>query len=160
MTKRAVLSQGSRAPEFSLPDQEGKPRGLADFAEQYLVLFFYPKDNTPGCAIEAQSIGRAAGRFRSFKAMPIGISGGTLKTKRRFCAKLDLTVPMLTDEDFSTARAYGVYGPKKFMGITYEGISRTTFVLDAARNVIKIFEKVKPAGHAEELLDYLAKLGS
>ena len=157
------MKEGDIAPDFSLTDKDGSHYSLASFAQPYLVIFFYPKDNTPGCTIEAKAFSDALDRFASLGAAVIGISGGTDKTKASFCKKQELCVTLLSDPDFSTAKSYGVFGPKTFMGRSYEGISRHTFILGAAdsdgrRSVLKYFTEVSPAKHIPEVEEALRQL--
>ena len=157
------MKEGDIAPDFSLTDKDGKSYTPTSFTEQYLVIFFYPKDNTPGCTIEAKGFSDALEAFSSLGAAVIGISGGTDKTKASFCKKHELRVTLLSDSDCSTAKSYAVFGPKKFMGRSYEGISRHTFILGAPnkegrRPVIKAFTKVSPAKHIAEVEEWLRGL--
>lgn len=153
-----VLQAGTAAPKFSLPDRTGELCTLADLKGDYTVLFFYPKDSTPGCTIEAREFNQALKKFQKRKIAVIGISGGDQKSKEKFCSKQGLKLPMLSDSDFKTAAAYGVFGQKKFMGRTFNGIHRATYVLDKQLKVLKVFDKVSPAGHADEILDYISSL--
>lgn len=155
------MQEGNSAPDFSLTDKDGLNYSLGSFAEPYLVLFFYPKDDTPGCTVEAKGFSDALAELATLGARIVGISGGTDKTKGKFCAKHGLEVLLLSDTDFSVAKAYGVFGPKKFMGRTYEGIARQTFVLGAPnaageRAIIKHFTAVTPATHVAEVREFLA----
>jgi peroxiredoxin Q/BCP len=124
------------------------------------VVFFYPKDNTPGCTIEASEFSSALRSFATKKIALFGVSGGSDKTKTAFCAKHKLTVTLLSDEDFSVANQYGAFGEKSFMGRTFNGILRKTFIMDKRGVVVKIFDGVKPAGHASEVLAAIAELES
>lgn len=157
------MKEGDIAPDFSLTDKDGKSYSLSSFTEPYLVIFFYPKDNTPGCTIEAKGFSDALEAFSSLGAAIIGISGGTDKTKASFCKKHELRVTLLSDPDFSTAKSYAVFGPKKFMGRSYEGISRQTFILgtpnkEGHRPIIKAFTEVSPAKHCAEVEEWLRRL--
>lgn len=155
------MQEGQTAPDFSLTDKEGTHYSLRSFSESYVVLFFYPKDDTPGCTVEAKGFSDALGDLATLGARVVGVSGGTDKTKGKFCAKHGLEVLLLSDTDFSVAKAYGVFGPKKFMGRTYEGIARQTFVLGAPnsageRTIVKHFTAVTPATHVAEVRAFLA----
>jgi peroxiredoxin Q/BCP len=152
------LKVGDKAPKFNLMDKEGKEHGVGLDKSDYLVLFFYPKDNTPGCTLEAQGFSAALKDFSRRKAKVIGISGGDRKTKDKFCVKYDLMVALVSDTEFSVAKAYGVFGDKKFMGRVYKGIFRTTFIVDKSGKIAHIFDDVKPDGHAEEVLGVLKGL--
>jgi peroxiredoxin Q/BCP len=157
------MKEGDIAPDFSLTDKDGNSYSLSSFTEPYLVIFFYPKDNTPGCTIEAKSFSDALEAFSSLGAAIIGISGGTDKTKASFCKKHELRVTLLSDPDFSTAKSYAVFGPKKFMGRSYEGIFRQTFILGAPaqegrRLVLKIFPEVSPTKHTPEVEAWISEV--
>ena len=151
----AKLKEGGQAPAFELPDRSGDIHTLQEQKEKFLVIYFYPKDSTPGCTIEAVEFNGASAKFKRAKSKVIGISGGNAKTKEKFCKQHDLDLLLLSDEDFSVAKAYSAYGPKVFMGKKFKGIFRMTFVLDQKRKVIKIFDKVKAEGHADEVLEFL-----
>lgn len=154
----AVISEGTKAPDFSLKDRDGKTYALKDFDTDYLVVYFYPKDNTPGCTIEANMFTRYLESFTKVNTTIIGISGGDEKSKAKFCEKYGLKILLLSDTDFSVSESYGVYGEKSFMGKTYMGISRVTFVLGKDRKVIRVFENVKPVTHAQEVLSLIKGL--
>jgi peroxiredoxin Q/BCP len=155
IVKPSVLNVGQRAPQFSLSDHSGTTYKLKDFAGKTVVLFFYPKDNTPGCTIEAKEFSARLDAFAKKGATLIGISGGTAKTKAKFCTSHALTVPLLSDTDFSVSQAFGVYGEKKFMGRVYLGIYRTTFVINGDQRIEAVFEEVSPEGHADVVLNSL-----
>ena len=150
-----LLQTGKKAPAFNLPDKDGTKHRLSSFEEDYFVLFFYPKDNTPGCTIEANQFSAHEKKFSDLNTKVIGISGGDEKSKTKFCTKHKLKTLMLSDTDFGVSKKYGVFGPKQFMGKKYEGISRVTYVLDKNKKVIQVYEKVKPAVHAKEVLDFI-----
>jgi peroxiredoxin Q/BCP len=147
--------EGSKAPAFSLKDKDGKIYALKDMDEKYLVIYFYPKDNTPGCSIEAREFSKDIAKYKKLGAKVIGVSGGDEKSKTKFCEKNNLKILLLSDTDFNVSEKYGVYGEKKFMGKTYMGITRTTFILDKERKIVKVFEKVKPLGHSKDVLKNL-----
>jgi peroxiredoxin Q/BCP len=150
-----MLQEGKKAYGFCLKDKDEKEHCLKDVKSDYTVLFFYPKDNTSGCTIESKDFSKNLEKFQKLNTTVIGISGGDQKSKEKFCSKNNLKQPMLSDTDFKVSEKYGVYGEKKFMGNTYMGISRVTFVLDKNKKVIKVFEKVKPLGHAKEVLEVI-----
>jgi len=152
----AKIKEGGKAPRFTLCDKDGVEHGVGKTKADFIVLFFYPKDNTPGCTVESQEFSDTLKEFTRRGAKVIGISGGDQKTKQKFCSKYDLKVDLVSDTDFEVSQAYGVYGEKKFMGRTYQGIYRTTFVVDKAGTIIKIFSDVTPKGHAREVLDAVA----
>lgn len=147
-----TLKSGSIAPEFSLKDKDGTPHSLMQVKSKYTVVFFYPKDDTPGCTIEAKEISAALTKFTKSGVTVFGISGGDEKSKKKFCEKFGLKVTLLSDTDLSVSSAYGCYGEKSFMGRTFMGIMRTTFLLDEKKHIVKVFDGVKPEGHAAELL--------
>jgi peroxiredoxin Q/BCP len=154
------LKEGDKAPKFRLLDKDGVSHGIGTTDADFIVLFFYPKDNTPGCTIESQEFSKALKQFARRGAVVIGISGGDQKSKEKFCAKYDLKVALVSDSDFAVSKSYGVFGEKKFMGRTYQGIRRTTFVVDRAKNIRKIFDTVSPKGHAGQVLEALDNLNS
>jgi len=148
----AELKIGSKSPTFALTNQDNQKISLKDIKEDFIVLFFYPKDNTPGCTIEAKSFTKQNKIFKKQNTAAFGISGGDLKSKIKFCEKAGLDIPLLIDTDGAVGTKYGVYGEKTFMGKKYIGFSRKTFILDSEKKIIHIFDKVKPEGHAEEVL--------
>ena len=148
-----VLAVGKKAPKFLLPDKNGEKHSLESSETDRVVLYFYPKDDTPGCTLEAQEFSGVASSFKKLGVTVIGISGGDNRSKAKFCLKHDLKIPLLSDSDFAVSEAYGVYGEKKFMGRTYKGIHRTTFIVNVKRGVIEeVFSSVKPEGHAQDIL--------
>ena len=151
-----VLKVGDKAPEFRLKDKDGKVHQLE--TNKYTVVYFYPKDDTPGCTIEAKEFTKDLKEFEKLGIEVIGISGGDEKSKTKFCNKYHLKITLLSDTDFSVSTKYGVYGEKSFMGKKYLGISRTTFVLDKNNKIIKIFGNVKPEGHSKEILEFIQSL--
>jgi thioredoxin-dependent peroxiredoxin len=154
----ALIKEGSKAPVFKLEDQDGNARSLKDFDHDYIVLFFYPKDNTPGCTLEAQGFSKLSKKFETLSAIPIGISGGDSRSKQKFCLKAQLNVLLLSDTDGATGTKYNTYGEKKFMGKTFTGFHRKTFILNPERKIIKIYDNVKPGEHPEEVLEYIKNL--
>ncbi|MBN8549199.1 MAG: peroxiredoxin [Deltaproteobacteria bacterium] len=152
------VKEGAKAPAFELCDKDGTKHALKSMKEKYVVLYFYPKDDTPGCTLEAKEFTADLKKYSKLKAAVIGVSGGDEKTKTKFCKKHDLDVLLLSDPDFEVAKAYESYGQKTFMGRKYMGILRNTFVLDAKRKILKVFSAVKPEGHSAEVLAYLKSL--
>jgi peroxiredoxin Q/BCP len=152
------IREGAKAPTFKLQDKDGSTYGVGATKSDFTVLYFYPKDDTPGCTIEAQDFSKNLKDFKTRKATVIGVSGGDKKTKQKFCSKYGLTVPLVSDADFSVSRAYGAYGEKKFMGRAYKGIFRKTFIVDSKGTIARIFDSVKPEGHAREVLKALDEL--
>ncbi len=151
--------QGKAAPDFKLSDSSGTEYSLEDFTGKFMVVFFYPKDDTPGCTIESKSFSKNLKKFSKLETDVVGISGGDDKSKAKFCTKYKLKTLMLSDSDFSLAKKYKCYGEKSFMGKKYLGILRNTYVLDAKRKVVRVFEGVNPLTHVGEVLEYLSTLG-
>ncbi len=154
-TSKISLLEGKKAPNFTLLDYKGDTYTLNKIDSTYKIIFFYPKDSTPGCTIEAKEFSKHHNDFQKIDAQVFGISGGTLKTKEKFCTKFKLKITLLNDEDFEVSKSYGVYGTKKFMGRSYLGIYRTTLILDKNNKILKVYEDVSPLGHAKEVLGYL-----
>ncbi len=144
-----MISVGKSAPAFSLETDAGEKLSLKDLKGRPVVLYFYPKDDTPGCTVEACEFRDAFPRFKGSKAVILGISPDSVKSHQKFKEKFDLPFTLLADEDHAIAEKYGVWQKKSMYGRSYMGIARTTFVIDKSGKVAKIFEKVKPKGHAE-----------
>ena len=153
-----MLDEGKKAPAFTLEDKDGEKVRLNGIESDYTIVYFYPKDNTPGCTTEAKEFSKDLGKFKKIGAEIIGISGGDNSTKEKFCGKHKLKVTLLSDPDFKVSDKYGVFGEKQFMGKKFKGIHRATFVLDKNKKVLKCYPKVKAAGHSKEVLDYLKSL--
>src|SRR3989344_696291 len=149
-----TLQEHSPAPDFSLPDKDNKIHTLSKIKSEYLVLYFYPKDNTQGCTIEATDFTRLQNDLKKVGAEIIGISGGNNITKAKFCEQHNLKILLLSDEDFAVCKKYGVYGEKRFMGKKFFGIKRTTFIIKN-KKIIKVYENVSAAGHGPQVLDFL-----
>lgn len=147
-----VLSAGNQAPEFELMDNEGKLHKLSDYQGQTIVVYFYPKDDTPGCTKEACSFRDAYADFREAGIEVIGISPDNEKSHSKFIQKYELPFVLLSDPDHQVCEAFGVWGLKKYMGREYEGVYRTTFVIGPDGVVKRVFENVKPADHSHEVL--------
>lgn len=147
-----------KAKDFSLQDKNGKMYKLSEIELKYKVLYFYPKDSTPGCIIEAKEFSDNLDNFKKLNAEIIGVSGGDNKSKEKFCNLFNLKIILLSDTDFKVSKSYGLYGEKSFMGKKYLGINRTTFVMDSKNEIIKTFENVKPLGHAKEVLNYIKSI--
>jgi peroxiredoxin Q/BCP len=147
-----MLSIGKKAPSFSLPDKDGNKISLQDISSTYTLIYFYPKDNTPGCTLEAVGFSKTKKEFEKLDTTVIGISGGNEKSKAKFCEKNNLTIPLLSDTDFKISTKYEVYGEKKFMGRTYQGISRISYLLDKDKKIINVYEKVNTLSHHKEVL--------
>lgn len=152
------LSAGINAPDFSLPDENNHIRRLSDFRGRPVILYFYPKDDTPGCTAEACNFRDDYGAYIDADVIILGVSTDSPKSHLKFKEKYSLPFPLLADEDHSVAGLYGVWGPKKFMGREYEGIIRTTFLIDTHGRIARVFENVKPAQHSAEVLTALKLL--
>jgi peroxiredoxin Q/BCP len=148
-----TLKKGDQAPQFSGLDQDGKSHSLADYAGKKLVVFFYPKANTPGCTAEACDLRDNFARFESQNYALLGVSADNAKAQANFKNKFEFPFPLLADEDKSVIQAFGVWGPKKFMGKEYDGIHRTTFVIDEKGVLLDVITDVKTKTHASQLLD-------
>ncbi|WP_445457633.1 thioredoxin-dependent thiol peroxidase [Flavobacterium sp. HNIBRBA15423] len=147
-----TLKKGDKAPNFSGLDQEGKKHTLADYEGKKLVVFFYPKASTPGCTAEACDLRDNFERFKTNNYALLGVSADSAKAQTKFIEKYDLPFPLLADEDKSVIQAFGVWGPKKFMGKEYDGIHRTTFIIDEKGIIEEVIEKVKTKEHAAQIL--------
>ena len=148
---------GSVAPNFAAKDENGETVRLKDLRGQKVVLYFYPKDDTPGCTKEACSFRDSFADFKKRDIKVLGVSKDSEASHKKFAAKYKLPFTLLADPDHSIADAYGVYGEKKFMGRTYLGVKRVTFLIDEKGKVKKVFEKVKPDEHAREVLEAFAE---
>ncbi|MEM1152347.1 MAG: thioredoxin-dependent thiol peroxidase [Pseudomonadota bacterium] len=148
-----MVAIGDKAPDFSLPGAGGKTLSLSDYAGQWLVLYFYPKDDTPGCTTEAVDFSALAAEFRSRGASVIGISKDTVAKHDKFRDKHDLTVDLASDEEGSVCEAYGVWVEKNMYGKKYMGIQRATFLISPDGSVSEVWPKVKVKGHAQAVLD-------
>jgi len=146
---------GSRAPNFKLADRKGVIHSIADLKGEPVVLYFYPKDNTPGCTLQAKNFDKLLSEFKKMGFHLFGISGGDERTKEKFCRKHKLRLTLLSDTDFKVSKSYKSLGEKVFMGRRYLGILRNTYVLDRNHKVETIFEKVNPESNPSELLAYL-----
>lgn len=146
-----MLETGQKAPGFHLPNGEGEMVSLEDFRGKKVVVYFYPKDDTPGCTTEACSFRDHHQVIQEKNAVVLGISPDSSASHQKFAAKFGLPFHLLSDEDHSTAEAYGAWGEKKMYGKAYMGILRSTFIIDEEGTVIKVFPKVKVDQHAEEI---------
>ncbi len=150
-----MLKIGSKAPNFKLKDQNSKEYSLKNFKGNRIVLYFYPKDDTPGCTIEAKDFSELLAKFKKQNAVIIGISKDSVESHNKFTCKYELKLLLLSDPDHKTIEDYGVWQEKKNYGKTYMGIVRTTYLIDENGKIKKIWEKVKAKGHAEEVLNSL-----
>jgi thioredoxin-dependent peroxiredoxin len=151
-----MIKEGTTAPAFKTTDANGDTVGLKDLKGQKLVLYFYPKDDTPGCTKEACSFRDAWAKFKKRGITVLGVSPDSEASHKKFETKYKLPFTLLADKDHAIADAYGVWGEKKFMGRTYMGVQRTTFLIDEKGKIKKVFEKVKPEDHANEVLEAFA----
>lgn len=159
-TQIRTVKVGSRAPAFALSDRDGEIHTLDSIESEYVVLYFYPKDNTPGCTVEAKEFEYLLAKFTKANCTVVGISGGDSRTKLLFCTAQALKrLLLLSDSDFSVAKKFGSFGEKSFMGRKFQGIFRKTFVLNRDRQVVRIFDNVKPEGHAGEVLKFIRSGG-
>jgi peroxiredoxin Q/BCP len=150
-----MLSTGDAAPPFAAPDQSGTTRTLDDFRGRRLVLYFYPKDMTPGCTTEACDFRDNLARIASHGAQVVGISPDSVARHQKFTAKESLTFPLLADEDHAIAEAYGVWKEKSLYGRKFMGVERTTFIIDETGRIARVFERVRVKGHVDEVIDAL-----
>jgi peroxiredoxin Q/BCP len=150
-----MLTTGSKAPSLSLRSDAGDTINLDDFKGRKVVLYFYPKDDTSGCTVEACEFRDSWAAVKRTGAALFGISPDGVESHQKFKRKYDLPFPLLADTDHAVAERYGAWGEKSMYGRKYQGILRTTFVIDEAGRIAKVFEKVKPKGHAKEVLEAL-----
>jgi peroxiredoxin Q/BCP len=150
---------GQDAPDFTLPSDAGGETSLRSLRGRKVVLYFYPKDDTSGCTTQACEFRDAWADVQAAGAIVLGVSPDGVASHGKFRAKYELPFPLLADEDHRVAEAYGVWGEKSMYGRTYEGILRTTFVIDERGRISHVFEKVKPKGHAAEVLAALTPAG-
>jgi thioredoxin-dependent peroxiredoxin len=154
-----LIDVGKKAPSFSLPDQAGKAHSLRDYAGKPLVLYFYPKDDTPGCTKEACSFQSALPDFKKVKAAVLGVSVLDSASKAKFASKNALTFPLLADEDHAVADKYGAWQQKSMYGKKYMGVARVTYLIDGTGTVVKRWDAVKPDAHADEVFEAIQALG-
>ena len=154
-----MLKPGAKAPSFSLPSDGGGRIALKDLKGKTVVLYFYPKDDTSGCTTEACEFRDTWKAVKAAGAVVLGVSPDAVASHDKFKAKYDLPFPLLADVDHAVAESYGAWGEKSMYGRKYMGILRTTFVISGAGKIVKIFEKVKPKGHAAEVLAALKEAG-
>ena len=147
-----TLKAGDNAPNFSAKDQDGNVHELKDFKGNKLVVFFYPKASTPGCTAEACNLRDHWSTFQDKGYKILGVSADSPRRQQNFKNKYELPFPLLADEDKSVIEAFGVWGPKKFMGKEYDGIHRTTFIIDEEGKIEEVISKVKTKAHAEQIL--------
>ena len=148
-----ILKKGDKAPNFSAKDQDGKQHTLTDYKGKKLVVFFYPKANTPGCTAEACDLRDNFNRFTENNYALLGVSADSEKAQLKFKDKYEFPFPLLADEDKSVIEAFGVWGPKKFMGREYDGINRTTFIIDENGIIENVISDVKTKAHANQIFN-------
>ncbi len=146
------ISAGIPAPDFELLDDTNQTRRLADFRGQRVVLYFYPKDDTPGCTKEACNFRDDYSAYEQAGVVVLGVSPDSVESHRKFKTKFQLPFALLADDGHKVCDAYGVWGPKKFMGKAYEGVLRTTFLIGPDGMILRVFENVRPAEHSTEVL--------
>lgn len=141
-----------KAADFKLPDQEGKEHQLADYKGKWVVVYFYPKDDTPGCTKEACGFRDGIAELMKLGAVVLGISKDSVKSHKKFAEKFSLNFPILADETKEVITKYGAWGKKKFMGREFDGTLRKTFLINPGGEIVKIYDKVNPTQHADEVL--------
>jgi len=150
-----TITAGEPAPEFTLADEEGRMHSLSDYSGKPVVLYFYPKDDTPGCTKEACGFRDDYSTYEEAGVVVLGVSPDTSKSHAKFKTKYELPFTLLADPDHDVLKLYGVWGLKKSFGREYEGVFRTTFLIGEDGNILKVFKKVKPAVHSAEILSVL-----
>ncbi len=153
-----MLSAGDSAPDFTLPDQDGNEVTLSDLGGQTVVLYFYPRADTPGCTIQACGVRDRGGDYKAAGARVLGVSPDPILEVSKFAEKFDLDFTLLADADHAVAEAYGSWGERTMYGKKFMGVQRSTFLIDAAGTIAKIFPKVSPKTHDELVLSALADL--
>ncbi len=154
-----MLEKGTKAPEFTLPDKDGNPVSLSDFTGKKVVLYFYPRDNTPGCTRQACAFAGAYEAFKEIDAVVIGVSKDSEASHRKFAEKHGLPFILLSDPELKAIQAYGVWQEKKLYGKVSMGVVRSTFIIDENGMIEKVMLKVKPDTNAAEVLEYLKAQG-
>ncbi len=152
-----MLETGTKAPDFTLPDKDGNLVSLSDFAGKKVVLYFYPKDNTPGCTRQACAFAANYEQFKSIDAVVIGISKDSAVSHRKFARKYELPFIILSDTELQAIQAYDVWKEKKLYGKVSMGVVRTTYIIDENGNIEMVMPKVKPDTNATDILEYLKK---
>jgi peroxiredoxin Q/BCP len=145
-----------KAPHFSLPDQDGRMRSLTDFVGSWLILYFYPKDDTPGCTKEACSFRDSIAEFQKIGGAIVGVSKDSVTSHKKFAEKYHLSFPLLSDEQLEVIKAYDAWGEKKFMGRTFNGVRRKTYLINPAGEIVRVYESVNPLTHAGQILTDIA----
>ena len=153
-----MVSEGDTAPDFTLPDQDGDEVTLSDLRGQPVVLYFYPKADTPGCTTQACGIRDHRADYEQAGAKIVGVSPDTVTAQKKFAQKFNLDFTLLADENHEIADLYGVWGEKKMYGKTYMGVQRATFIIDPEGQIARVFPKVSPQTHDEVVLEALSEL--
>ena len=148
-----MISEGESVPKFEAQDADGNKIKSSDFKGKKHVIYFYPKDFTPGCTTEADEFSKDYKKFQKAGIEIIGVSPDDVDSHRKFCDKMGIKFPLLADTEKEISKTFGVWGKKKFMGREYMGVMRSTFLVNEKGKIFKIFPKVKPAGHSKEVLD-------
>lgn len=147
-----MLQENTQAPDFTLPDETGELHSLSQYAGRNVVLYFYPKDDTPGCTTEACNFRDDYSAYENTDVVILGVSPDSPKSHAKFKAKYQLPFSLLSDEDHKVLAQYGAWGKKKMYGKEYEGVLRTTYIIGKDGKILKVFENVKPANHSAEIL--------
>ena len=155
-----MLQEGTTAPDFTLEASGGGTASLSDYRGQIVVLYFYPKDDTPGCTTEACNFRDDYSEIQAAGAVVLGVSPDSVRSHDKFMLKYELPFPLLSDPDHQVAEMYGAWGEKKMYGRTYMGIIRSTYVIDEEGMIVKVFPKVRPKAHSEQVLAVLREMGS
>ena len=150
-----MIKENTKAPIFKLPSTNNKDYSLKDSIGKYVVLYFYPKDDTPGCTMETNDFNKLLAKFKKLDCEVYGISKDSLKSQDKFRDKYKIKFDLLADEEIKVLKKYKVWGKKKFMGREFMGINRTTFLIDKKGKILKIWENVKVKDHAKEVLETL-----
>ena len=153
-----MMETGKKAPSFTLKNQTGEEITLSDFKGRWVVLYFYPKDLTPGCTVEACDFTEAFLPFQKENAVVLGVSPDSVKSHQKFVEQKNLKITLLADENHAVCEKYGVWQLKKFMGKEFMGVVRSTFIIDPNGKVVHLWPKVRVAGHAKEVLEKLREL--
>ncbi|MBI4043707.1 MAG: thioredoxin-dependent thiol peroxidase [Candidatus Diapherotrites archaeon] len=158
MTSTGIPKAGEKTPLFNAKDTQGNNVGLQNFKGRKIVLYFYPKDMTSGCTVEACAFRDAHAQILESGAVVLGVSPDSADSHKKFSEKHDLTFPLLVDKDLALCKAFGAWGEKSMYGRKYFGVLRTTFIIDTRGRIARVFEKVKPEGHALEVLAALKEV--
>jgi len=156
MEEKQAITEGVAAPDFTMRTGDGKTANLSDLrGKKDVVVYFYPKDFTPGCTMEATEFSRDYNKFKDAGIEIVGISPDSDESHKKFREKMGIPYPLVADTEKDVSKRYGVYGLKSFMGREYMGVNRSTFLIDKSGKIVRIFKKVKPAGHSKEVLQIL-----